>query len=123
MSREFSTDWLIAREMRMAKGKSVDSSEGVPLESPLHDDIEKELKRRRWYYVHSRMDKRTTTDLGVTDFIVAIPGGKTLWLEAKRRGAKLSKDQNIVRHILKASGHWHEVAFSMTDVLKILDSI
>lgn len=102
-----------------------DDVQGVKMEGGLHDKIEEELKRRRWYYVHSRMDKRTTTQLGVTDFIIAIPEngemhGRTLWLEAKRHGAKLTKEQNITRHILLASGHWHEVVFSFAQFLKLL---
>lgn len=97
----------------------------MDLEGDLHDDIEKELKRRRWYYVHSRMDKPTTTELGVTDFIIAVPAGdgekpRTLWLEAKRHGAKLTKEQNITRHILLSAGHWHEVVYSKKQFLKIL---
>ena len=121
MSREFNTEWLTAREMRMAKNKPEASSEGVKIERELHDDVQSELRHRRWYFVHSRMDRKTTTQLGVVDFIIAIPGGKTLWLELKRKNGKLSQEQNITRHILKSSGHWHEVAFSMTDVLRILD--
>jgi hypothetical protein len=98
---------------------------GVDLEGDLHDDIEKELKFRRWYYVHSRMDKPTTTELGVTDFVIAIPdthkkGPCTLWLEAKRHGAKLTREQNITRHILIAAGHWHEVVYSKKQFLKLL---
>lgn len=100
--------------------------EGVKLEADLHDKIESELKRRRWYYVHSRMDKPTTTELGVTDFIIAVPANaagefpRTLWLEAKRHGAKLTREQNITRHILLASGHWHEVVYSMKQFLELL---
>lgn len=97
--------------------------EGVKLEGDLHDKIEEELKLRRIYYVHSRMDKPTTTKLGVTDFIIAMPGGVTLWLEAKRHGAKLTKDQNIVRHILLAGNHWHEVVYSFKQFLNIIGTM
>jgi hypothetical protein len=101
-----------------------DDVQGVKMEGDLHDKIEEELKRRRWYYVHSRMDKPTTTEVGVTDFIIAIPENdkrrpRTLWLEAKRHGAKLTKEQNIVRHILVAAGHWHEVVYSMKQFLAL----
>src|ERR1700744_3157346 len=108
------------------KHREPDDVQGVKLEGELHDKIEAELKRRRWYYVHSRMDKPTTTELGVTDFIIAVPANaagefpRTLWLEAKRHGAKLTKEQNIVRHILKAAGHWHEVVYSMKQFLELL---
>lgn len=94
--------------------------EGVKLEADLHDKIEAELKRRRIYYVHSRMDRATTTQLGVTDFVIAMPNGKTLWMECKRHGGKLSTEQNITRHVLLASGHWHEVVYSMKQFLELL---
>ena len=113
------------QSMFTPKHRQPDDVEGVKLERDLHDKIEEELKRRRWYYVHSRMDKPTTTQLGVTDFVIAIPATKdgpaeTLWLEAKRHGAKLTKDQNIVRHILLASSHHHEVVYSMKQFIEII---
>jgi len=81
----------------------------------LHLLIEDELKRRRWYYVHSRTDRATTQQAGVPDFIIATPNGKTLWIEAKRKGGKLSVEQNVTRHILLAMGHHFAVVFSMED--------
>jgi hypothetical protein len=84
-------------------------------EAALHLLIEDELKRRRWYYVHSRTDRATTQQAGVPDFIIATPNGKTLWIEAKRKGGKLSVEQNVTRHILLAMGHHFAVVFSMED--------
>jgi hypothetical protein len=108
-------------EMRRApKIQQVTPPDAASLESKLHEEIEAELKRRRIYYVHSRMDRATTTQLGVTDFICAMPNGKTLWCEAKRKGGKLTKEQNITRHILLAAGHWHEVVYSMKQFLELL---
>lgn len=99
-----------------------DDVQGVKLEGDLHDKIEAELKRRRYYYTHSRMDKRATNTLGTTDFVIAIPGGKTLWCECKKHGAKLTKEQNITRHILLALGHWHEVVYSFKQFLKVISN-
>jgi hypothetical protein len=96
------------------------SERGVDIEGDLHDDIEKDLKARRWYYTHSRMDKPATNTLGTTDFVIAIPGGRTLWLEAKRHGAKLSKEQTITRHILLAADHWHETVYSMKQYREVI---
>ena len=107
-------------EARRAPKKHFEPSDATTEESKLHDDIEEELRRLRWYYVHSRMDKKTTTQLGVTDFIIAIPGGKTLWCEAKAKGKKLTIEQNITRHILSAAGHWHEVVFSKSQFLEVI---
>lgn len=106
-------------ESRRAPKKPIAANASNEPERQLHDKIEAELKRLRWYYVHSRMDQSTTTQLGVTDFIIAVPGGRTLWLEVKRKGGKLSQEQNIARHILTALGHWHEVAYSFEDFLTI----
>ena len=96
----------------------------------LHDKIEAELKRRRWFYVKSRTDRRSTQQKGVPDFIVAAratnsmhDNGKTFWIEAKARGNKLSKEQNITRHVLLALGHKFSVVFSMKEFLAVIDDI
>lgn len=120
MSKDFSSAWLQQRDVRLAV-KSIVPTQGVALESDLHKAIVAELKHRRWYFVHSRMDRPTTTQLGVVDFIVALPNGKTLWCEAKRKGGKLTQEQTITRHILVASGHWHEVVYSIEEFIEIIN--
>lgn len=57
-------------------------------ESQLHEDIIEYCKSKGWYYVHSRMDQRSTNAIGTPDFIIAIDGGKTLWIECKIPGKK-----------------------------------
>jgi hypothetical protein len=84
-------------------------------ESELHRQIEDELKRRRWFYIHSRTDKRSTNQVGTPDFIIAAPNGKTFFCEVKRKGGKLSVEQNVTRHVLLALGHHFAVVFSMED--------
>lgn len=111
----------IAQQLRQApKHRASESVKSVELESDLHAKIIEELKRRRIYFVRSRTDKRTTTQLGVTDFICAMPNGKTLWMECKRKGGKLSQSQNITRHILLASGHWHAVIYNMDEFMTLI---
>src|SRR6267154_4163837 len=113
------------------KGKLRDLPPSEPhkgRESELHDQIEAELKRRRWYYVHSRTDKRTTQGLGVPDFIIAAPdrlifrgGGsdtqlaRTYWIEVKRKRGKLSQEQAVTKHVLTALGHRHHVVYSFKE--------
>ena len=87
-------------------------------ESELHRMIEDDLRARRWYFVHSRCDRATTTQKGVTDFIVAMPDGKTIWIECKVKGNKLTQPQVIVRHCLLALGHRHVVIYSFDEYLK-----
>ena|SRR6185436_13553585 len=120
MSNPFDSAWLHQHEIKRAP-KLIAPSQGVAMESELHAEIIDELKRRRLYFVRSRTDKRTTTQLGVPDFIIAMPNGKTLWVECKRKGNKLSQEQNITRHILIASGHRHAVVYSFQEFLNAID--
>ena len=84
-------------------------------ESELHKLIEAELKKRRWYYVHSRMDKASTQQAGVPDFVIAASDGITIWIEAKKKGNKLSKEQTITRHCLLALGHHYATVYCFAD--------
>ena len=109
-------------ETNRLKGLAADivklhTPDAVLKESDLHDEIVAELIRRRWFFVHSRMDCRTTQQKGVPDFICASPGGKTYWLEIKRKGAKLTKEQNITRYCLLALGHKWAVVYSFQEFL------
>ena len=89
-------------------------------ESALHELISAELRRRRWYFVTSRMDKRSTNQVGTPDFIVAKPDGVTIWAEIKRKGSKLTPEQNITRHVLLALGHKFCVCYSMDEFLEAI---
>lgn len=111
-------------------------SDGEPFsgrESELHRQIEEELKRRRWFYVHSRTDKRTTQQLGIPDFIIARPsrlvhrgGGSdtelpdTLWIEVKKKGNKLTPEQTITKHVLTALGHNYSTVYSFAQFLEVI---
>lgn len=74
-------------------------------ESDLHDQILDECQRRGWYVVHARMDMRSTIAVGAPDFCVAIPNGRTVWVECKTRTGKLTKDQQAAHAWLKKLGH------------------
>ena len=87
-------------------------------EAELHQQIESWLKSKRFYYVHSRTDQRTTQAKGVVDFIVAMPGGKVAWVEIKRKGGKLSPEQVVVRHVLLALGHHYACVYSLAEFIE-----
>lgn len=96
-------------------------------EADLHRQIEVELKHRRWYYVHSRTDKRTTTALGVPDFIIAGKSDSnfdgepvTYWIEVKKRGGKLTPEQTITKHLLTALGHRYATVYSFAEFLEAI---
>ena len=94
-------------------------------ESELHEQIEDELNRRRWYFVHSRTDKKTTTQLGVPDFIIAAPEKfdrvSTYWVEVKRKGGKLTPEQTITRHVLQSLGHKWACVYSFEEFLTAIE--
>lgn len=96
------------------------SDEPVTKESDLHQDIIDLCKRRGWFYVRSRMDRRTTQAIGVPDFIVAADGGKTIWIECKAKGNKPSSEQLATITFLKAKGHAAAICYNMADVMELV---
>ena len=89
-------------------------------ESKLHDAILGECAVRGWAVVHSRMDRRTSQAPGVPDFIIAADGGKTWWVEAKRKGGKLSPAQRDFGFLLGHNGHELHVVYSIEDFMEVI---
>lgn len=116
----------LAHEAKLKAGKhEAPTGEGVDDESKLHEQIIAELNRRRYYFVHSRMDRATTQARGVPDFIIAIPGTlntrpRTLWVEAKRKGGKLTPEQAGALAWLDRDGHETSIVYSLTGLLKAI---
>jgi len=96
------------------------SSAPVTVEKDLHADIIAELKARRIYFSHSQMHKAHTNGIGTPDFIIAMPGGRTLWCEIKTAKGKLTREQSGVALLLKIANHEHYVVRSLNDFLEIL---
>lgn len=119
---QFEVDAHNARQnaSKFSGNKSLEAFDG--LEAELHEQIEAELKKRRWYYVRSRMDRKTTTQKGVVDFIVAGNNGITYWLEIKRKNSKLTAEQTITKHVLLALGQRYETIFSFQQFLDFIDA-
>lgn len=95
-------------------------SKPVEREADLHALIIAELKARRIYFVHSRMDKAPTNGIGCPDFIIFLDGGKTLCVECKTAKGKLSREQSGVAMLLKISGHKHDVVRSFPEFQQLL---
>ena len=90
---------------------------GVDLESKLHVQIIEHCKLHGWLYVHSQMNKRATVGVGIPDFIIAMPGGRTIWVEAKARKEKPTIEQlGRGRHLQKL-GHEHYVVWNFDEFL------
>jgi hypothetical protein len=95
-----------------AAGKSTER------ERDLHDQILDACTQRRWYVVHSRMDRPTTTALGVPDFVIAMDGGRVLWVECKTRTGKLTSEQEAVKARLERLGHAYVVVRSLREFME-----
>lgn len=122
MSSKLSWADVEAHNARIARGKKPiePSAEGCDDEGDLQSAIDKELRRRRWYFVKSRMDKPTTNQSGVPDYIIASPNGIVFWIEAKRKGNKLSAAQTVTRHVLLALGHRYACVFNFDQFLNAI---
>lgn len=93
----------------------------VALEAPLQDQIEAECRRRGWPFVRTRMDRKTTFTMeGIPDFVIAADGGKTLWVECKRKNAKQTVEQRGFQMMLERIGHGYHLVRSFSEFLDAL---
>lgn len=92
-------------------------------ESDLHDEILAYCRARRWPVVHSRMDVPQTAGIGTPDFVVALPAGRTVWVEAKAKGGKLRTEQLAWLTALRAVGHSATVVYSFGEFLEAVASL
>lgn len=111
---------VLAHEARLGIKKTQAMVHSDGSEAALHDQIATEIKRRGWYYVRSRMDRRTTTQRGVPDFIIAADEGRVFWIEAKTPKGKLRPEQIGAIKWLEICGHKAHVVRSIEDFLKVI---
>lgn len=90
-------------------------------ESALHDFIINFAHARGWLAIHSRMDKPTTTALGVSDFILVTPN-TVYFIEAKRKGNKVTPKQRAFLTAIKCLGWPSAVVFSKEEFLQYIES-
>ena len=90
-------------------------------ESDLQQQIATHCQIKEWYCERSAMHKPTTNGIGSLDFKIAMPNGKMLWLETKRRGSKTTPAQNAVIAHLRKLGHWAEVVWSLEEFLQLVN--
>jgi hypothetical protein len=86
-------------------GPNREATEPVLHEADLHDQILEHCRCNGWYVLHSRMDRRSTITVGAPDFCIALPSGKTCWIECKRRGGKPTPAQRGAIMVLHLLGH------------------
>lgn len=104
-------------------GKPADpvADDAVAREADLQEQIFKFLRERRWAFFWSPMHKASTATAGVTDFIVAAPKGRTLWLECKSKLGKLRPEQIGFKMLLEAQGHEHHVVRSYREFMEVVN--
>lgn len=125
----------LARLNRNAKRQPV-PTEGVKREADLHDDIIAECRRRGWLYWHSRMDRRSTSTVGMPDFVIlgqselgsfgpvnetglAPVFGPAVWfVEVKTRLGKLTTAQQSNRAHAAKLGHKIHVVRTMGEFME-----
>lgn len=90
-------------------------------EADLHDTILAYCRVRGWPVVHSRMDVPQTAGVGTPDFVIALPGGRVVWVEAKAAAGKLRPEQQAWLTALRAVGHQADVVRSFADFLRLLE--
>jgi hypothetical protein len=74
--------------------------------------------RGRWTHWHAQ-----GAEDGTVDVIVALPGGRTVWVELKSARGRLEDEQIKHRDRLVKGGHCHAVARSVSQVLVALGGI
>lgn len=107
---------------RFTKPPEVEAiNDAVAKESDLQQQIRNFLYERRWAFFWSPMHKASSAGMsGITDFIVAAPNGRTLWVEAKSRTGKLRTEQLGFKMLLEANGHEHHVVRSYREFCEVV---
>jgi hypothetical protein len=95
------------------------ASKSAVREADLHDAILDFCRIKGWPVVHSRMDVPATCGVGTPDFVIAVPSGRTLWIEAKASGGKLRPEQSAWLASLRFVGHTAEVVRSMEEFIAV----
>lgn len=87
----------------------------LPKEKYLHEQIAEHCREKGYYFIHARMDRRSTIARGCPDFCIAGNNGKVIWLECKRKGGKLTPIQQATIAHLKKLGQLAFVVDNYSD--------
>ena len=88
-------------------------------EGQLHDEILAWCRAKGFPVVHSRMDRPSTSGIGTPDFVVALPKGQTVWVEAKTAKGKLRPEQAAWIAALRHHGHQAHVVRSFAEFIAL----
>jgi len=124
---QFSPELLAAKgwnldgtRINRAIGRPKSGAPGAEDEGELHNQILAYCRAKGWSVVHSRMDVPQTAGVGTPDFVIALPNGVTIWIEAKAKKRKPSMEQLAWIATLKKLGHRAAVVWSFEQFLEIV---
>lgn len=80
------------------------------------------MHQERILFVNPRMDKESTIQPGHPDFSVFLNGGRTIFIEMKVEGGKLSPEQTGRLAQLREAGYLAEVCWSADEAIKLVRS-
>jgi len=87
-------------------------------ESDLQDRIETWCRDNGFPFFHDR--SRKCNEPGFPDLVIALRGGRTLWIELKSRNGKMRKEQEAWRLKLLHLSHEHHVIRSFKRFLEVI---
>lgn len=126
---QFSTTDYLAMLSRTAgkRRESLEKTEGAVAETrerDLHEAIIQYCNSQwpRWKFVHSRMDKRSTVDVGSHDFTIFLPKSRIICVECKTKTGKLSREQSGWEKEMEMLEHRVHVVRSFDEFLSLIDS-
>lgn len=93
---------------------------GAGQETKLHQDIEDDLRYRRWLFIHSRTDTPTTTQLGVPDFTIFPPDAKGFFIECKTVVGKQTANQRGFQLAAELSGYSYHIVRSFSEYQRVI---
>ena len=119
------SDW-IAHEAKMTKAFKKSNPEAASRETGkggLHEQIMDYCNAQwpRWRYIHSRTDQKSTVAVGAPDFVLFLPGGRTVLIECKAKGGKFSNEQLAWAKELSVLGHGVHVVFSLEEFKRVVE--
>lgn len=114
---------MVARlERQRGVRPTVPKDQRIDYERDLHDFIIQWCNSEwpRVKFIHARMDKASTVDVGAPDFVLFLPGARILCVECKRHLGKQSKEQLIWSAEMKMLNHEIHVVRSKEQFLSLV---
>ena len=112
---------VIAHEQKLRKPDPTAPPNAVERESKLHEEIMRHCDHQwpRWKYIHCRMDRESTIAVGAPDFVIALPGGRVIWIECKAKDGKRSVEQLAWATQMEMLGHTVHLVRSFEEFLEL----